>query len=313
MQIYEGSLTEQERIRPAMAPLLRMLLIGTLALWVTNQLAYATGGLGPLPILGGLCRMDIARSVVIDAAERPRPSLSGEFSLLGMEATPPNSPLSRFYRQTIFSLTKWAAFPQVNIGEFTPTREISGGNGNKRILIGTLNGTDALLKFSNPQTRSQSRVLTEARWLLFLNKFGLGPEFLGLFETPEGDYGIAMRTIAGISFPNLPNGVMLGRDFSPQPSHLHQILRTGFMLRRLGIEYAPDLQFILTPDGKAVLIDPEYFSFQVPRQPPLDPQTMPYEAEGNALRLAHLLRPHVKAKSSEPSSVLLGPNGLPLN
>ncbi|MCB0385098.1 MAG: hypothetical protein KDD43_06875, partial [Bdellovibrionales bacterium] len=63
----------------------------------------------------------------------------------------------------------------------------------------------------------------------------------------------------------------------------------------------------------AVLIDSEYYSFRIPRQPPRDPRTIPFGAEGKALRLANQLKPYVKEKSQAPSGVILGPNGQPLN
>ncbi|MCB0386753.1 MAG: hypothetical protein KDD43_15270, partial [Bdellovibrionales bacterium] len=216
--------------------LLATFLILSIAWWGTPRSAQATGEVPKLILPGSLCRLEVSQSAKLELPGSSRPSLKSEFSILGMERTPIHSPMAKFYRQVIFALSGWASFPQVDLTEFTPTRKITGGKGNKEMLVGELQGAEALLKVSNPQTRSQNQVLAEARWLMFLNKFGLGPEFLGLFETPEGDYGIAMRTVEGVSFPNLPRGVELGRDFSPQPSHLKQILQTGFLLRALGIE-----------------------------------------------------------------------------
>lgn len=96
--------------------------------------------------------------------------------------------------------------------------------------------------------------LNEGEWLRVLNRLGLGPRLIGRARIQEQEAWV-MEYIRGTNtqFPlAAPAQVRL------TPSLIGQMRAQVDLLYREGI-WPLDLQFLLTPDGRAVLMDPELF------------------------------------------------------
>ncbi|NQZ02864.1 MAG: hypothetical protein HRT45_19545 [Bdellovibrionales bacterium] len=87
-------------------------------------------------------------------------------------------------------------------------------------------------------------------------------------------YGVTTDVIDGQRHYVIVNEFVEGEHFSPlintlntrvTPSMIEDIRIAGARLEAAGIQVS-DPQFRLTPDGRAVLIDPEYFTFGTPGQ-----------------------------------------------
>jgi predicted Ser/Thr protein kinase len=192
-----------------------------------------------------------------------------------------------FYKNLIFGLKSESQFPLVAESELKIQSQLNvGGRGNKNILMGTYRNKKIIVKVSDSSMRSEETVFNEARWLMFLNKFDLGPEFYGLHRTANGDLALVMEYIEGEAFSLSSSQVQIPIT----KSMIFYIRKTAFSLKNLGIAYAPDLQFILTKDGRAQIIDVEYFQWNIPLNPPFDPKIMPYEPLQNAEVLIEKLR-----------------------
>ena len=156
-----------------------------------------------------------------------------------------------------------------------------GGLGNAGVFRGALNGRQVVVKVSDPVARTERDVLNEARMTMVLNRIGLGAEFHGMVELPDGGIGLVIDYVEGIALPFrrstlVPTGYLMR-------SHAREILNAGELIDRAGIRYAPDMQFILTPQGRAVLVDPEFFHFEVPATRTLE---LPHHPVGNARALS---------------------------
>jgi predicted Ser/Thr protein kinase len=199
----------------------------------------------------------------------------------------PNLQTRDFYKNLIFGLKSESQFPSVHESELQIQAQLNvGGRGNKNILLATYHTHQVIVKISDPSMRSEENVLNEARWLMFLNKFNLGPEFYGLRRTTQGELAIVMQFIDGEAFSLSSSQVKIPIT----KLMIFDIRKTGFNLKNLGIAYAPDLQFMLTKEGHAQIIDVEYFRWSVPLLPPFDPKVMPYDPVQNTEALIEKLR-----------------------
>ncbi|MGE4106981.1 MAG: hypothetical protein AB7F66_07170 [Bacteriovoracia bacterium] len=190
---------------------------------------------------------------------------------------------------TIDGLRNFNDFPTIHPTEIVDSRALPdlGGIGNKEVREASYQGKKVFVKVMDPATRTESRALNEARMTMMLNKFGLGPEFKGIMRTESGDLAIVTELIdKAVAFkPQRPDA--LPENFVVKASHLQEIREAGQRLEAAGIRYTPDMQFMLTPDGHAVLIDCEYFAREIPANPPTD---LPYDPVKNTEFIADRLR-----------------------
>ncbi len=208
-------------------------------------------------------------------------------SLQGKAKLTPESGEFLYEKQRILLLTAEEKFPQVAWEDLgISSLENRGGLGNAGVGEGKLNGKRVIVKANDPVNRNPAVMLNEARWYLLLNKLGQGPEFMGLTRTPQGNLAVVMEFIEGVHFP-AGGKVKDTPTFPILDSHIDDVLRLGKLLSAIGAEYTPDMQFRLTPDGRSVLIDPEFFQFTKPRIPPFD---LPYNPKDNTEAIARVLR-----------------------
>jgi hypothetical protein len=194
-----------------------------------------------------------------------------------------------YFKSMIFNLREESQFPSVGENELTElTRVETGGRGNKGTFTARFGEKTVFIKITDPKKRSEGQILNEARWLLFLNKVNLCPEFFGLVRTQQGDLGLVMEALSGepLSESNLPSNNPLTQQT------LNDISSNSKMLHDLGVSYTPDMQYMSDHQGRATLIDPEFYSWQVPLFPPLDPDLVPYHPIENGQRLIDLIQKH---------------------
>jgi hypothetical protein len=235
-------------------------------------------------------------------------------AVLGKDKLTPDSPNFRYVAGLVAQMRKPNQLPSVGWSALQAVeRRRADGKGNGGILQAKLNGRAVIVKLFSPEKRSEKFFVNEARWLLILNKIGLGPEFYGVTQGPNGEMGLVMDRIEGQAFP-VRERHSFRPDFSIQLRMLQDILNTGLLLAKAGLQYTPDIQFILTPEGRAILIDPEFFAEKVPLNPPLDPAIMPYDPIFNTRSIAGALAELAKAprrvqETSQSNETVL-PSGL---
>ncbi len=205
--------------------------------------------------------------------------LSGPALYVGSQNLKPYSMEFRTICSDIDALREWNQFPLLNDSDFTAFEDVpaAGGMGNKGIFRAKYNGRSVIIKFS---ARSQELILNEARWLMKLNKAGRGAEFIGLYEANSA-YGIVVEEHAGepLSVARTPTRTRVTREM------INDVLATGRLLHLMGVQYAPDMQFMLS-EGRAYLIDPEYFSMRTPMVATIEGEFNPLQ---NAENLAQIL------------------------
>lgn len=208
--------------------------------------------------------------------------LMNKLDLIGNDHLKPNDPLFKFYQERIRKIKAWGQLPKINNDEIIYLYNLpNDGRGNKAMKVVKYRGQLALLKILNEKTRgSNLGLVRSARVLMELNKLGQGAEFFGAFEDANGEQGILVEYVQGAKVPQSNNNT---DDLKFQSKHEANILITGQLLQVLGYTYTPDMQFILSPDGRAALIDPEYFYIQKPQQLPFPEETMPGNPMQNAI------------------------------
>ncbi|MEO0337485.1 MAG: hypothetical protein AAF202_13910, partial [Pseudomonadota bacterium] len=147
------------------------------------------------------------------------------------------------------------------------------GQGTSRVEIGELDGETVFLKTSSVvvgdnregiRVRAEPQVINESRMSQLLEELGLGPRHYGVTtDIVDGQrrYVFVNEYVEGEHFSRLMRHV----DLQVTPSMIADIRIAGQRLLAAGIDVR-DPQFRLTPDGRAVLIDPEYFTFGTPGQ-----------------------------------------------
>lgn len=226
---------------------------------------------------------DFLKTISVIDFEGKNEEIEVHSSIAGMSNVKPNSPLYSYYKKMIVDLKMENQFPIIRDTDLLLLEQLNnGGLGNKKIFIALFNGRKAIVKVSNERTRPESRVINEAKWLLLLNKLGFAAEFFGLYRNSEGDFGIVTQFINGEVFSDAKTP---SDDIVIRQAMFYDISNLGKILNKIGAKYAPDMQFILTADGRAILIDPEYFSWEIPTIPPLDPKLVPFNPLENTQRL----------------------------
>lgn len=109
----------------------------------------------------------------------------------------------------------------------------------------------------------QDKVESETFFIKLLSDLNMGPKVLG-FVKIEGRFGVAMERIrspaymqmGAVGFLGGPrfqiNSVQTGKTIAEVTRNIH-------ILTDLEI-YLSDFQMLITPEGRAVIIDPEYFT-----------------------------------------------------
>jgi hypothetical protein len=212
---------------------------------------------------------------------------------LGMEWLAHDSQAFQVLKNEISNLREWSHFPEVSPSQIGRMERLSvGGLGNDGVFRAKLlDGRDVIVKISSPTARTEGDLLAEARNTLILNKLGVGAEFHGVIRFGDGRYGLVNEFIEGVAFPIAPNR-SLPPGFRFAESMATEMEQTGILIARAGYRYAPDFQFMLTPRGRAVLIDPEFFRFEVPARPIVRGQNgaLPHQAVANGIDQANVLR-----------------------
>lgn len=202
-----------------------------------------------------------------------------------------------FLKDTIFKKRSVIDFYQIDPSEFKNLVEMkTNGKGNLSIHTGIFRGQKVVIKISNPQMRPESQVINEAKWLMFLGQLGIGPKFFGIYRNKEGFLVLVMEFIEGQSIN------MSTQDFSQvnvNTTTLKRIEEIAEILRDLGVKYAPDIQFMVTPSGQLKMIDPEYFSWEIPRTFLLDPNQMPYNIWSNCKQIYQNIQSYLMKKPKE--------------
>lgn len=147
------------------------------------------------------------------------------------------------------------------------TDGIRGGTGYQKIEKGELNGKAVFIKTSRAKVnsentiRSTAEVVNEGRMAALLERLGIGPKYHGTTvevdpQTRQQHYVTVTEYLDGEAFSG--NETMLKTVITQ--SMIDDIRKSGHLLNEAGIE-PNDIQFQLTRDGRAVLIDPEMFDF----------------------------------------------------
>jgi hypothetical protein len=231
-------------------------------------------------------------------------------SLVGREQVPPHSQMFRYLLAEIQRIRSLRDLPPIPYEDFSLLKPIpgAGGNGNKAVLEGSLHDARVALKVLDRAKRSESALIREALWLITLNKLGLGVEFRGVTHTPEGDPALVLEYLDGVKVPLSP-GHRFPPGFQVTPGMLREILAAGRLLQAAGIRYTRDLQFMLTRDGHARIIDPEFFSWSIPAD---HPPGVPFSPLEISRRIASSLSPLVRrsmpdARDEDPPQGILYP------
>ncbi len=108
---------------------------------------------------------------------------------------------------------------------------------------------------------SRPTPINEYQWLTYLNSLGLGPKVFGVTKL-NGKWAVVMEKVEGY-----PTQAIVFKTSGPPKFKLTQamvddIRNAARILETNGVVGVPDFQFILTPEGRAVLIDPEWYFFQ---------------------------------------------------
>lgn len=219
--------------------------------------------------------------------------------LRGIEQLAPGSQALRYFSSEISNLRSWNKFPRIEPSELGTLQKLdAGGLGNSGVFKAELGSETVFIKISSTQTRTEGDVLAEARNIMLLNKVGLCPEFKGLIRLDETRYGIVTAFEDGVAFPPRP-GYALPADLNLTEKMATDIESAGKLVSAVGLGYAPDMQFMLTRDGRATLIDPEYFKSKFPLEAKLD---LPHEPIHNAKILAADLRREIAHRRTRPVS-----------
>ena len=223
-------------------------------------------------------------------------------ALKGMADVAPGSSDFAYYRVEIDKLTAFHQFPRVDPKDLRQTETAHmGGMGNKHMIVAELGGEKVIVKVTEPLNRDPAMVLQEMRRFLLLNKMGLGPELKGMVVLDSGDVGIVTTFVPGITWP-LRRNETIPPGFEVKATAVEDIRRAGEKLRDAGFAYAPDIQFRITPEGRAVLIDPEFFEYSVPANPRFN---LPYDPIWNTRVLAKQLEAEVGKKRERFQGLIL--------
>lgn len=223
-------------------------------------------------------------SGAIEESKRDLATLEQGF--LGKEKLDPTSETFKFLRDRILRKVKDVSdLPQIPHGKLTDLSALkdAGGLGNSGILKAMLNGRSVVIK------KAPRELVKESRWFMVMNKMGLGPEFHGITILEDGTPGIVTEFLDGAPFSYNSDASKL-QEIELTAKMERQVRATGTLLHQAGITYAPDLQFMLTRDGRAVVIDPEYFELAPPLVPKIGAPGDPRQnAKITADRLAQLM------------------------
>ena len=148
--------------------------------------------------------------------------------------------------EAVMSVQDPKLIPNLNLLEFSDFRNTSTGE---------VNGRQLFFKKGFP-----SQLLYEAKMSLILNRLGVGAKVAGVIQ--DGDELIlATEFVPGqLVRANRSRRVFYLSDI--KQSHLDDVHKTISTLLEAGFVNAYDLQFIFSPSGRAVLIDPELFAFR---------------------------------------------------
>jgi len=203
------------------------------------------------------------------------PLTTSQFQV-GRENLSPTDPLFRFLKGEIEAMRTEAKFPKVDWNQIAITEQIAnGGRGNLAVYKGQWGNRTVAIKVIDPQMRSDSALLREARVLMELNKVNQGIEFLGITRTPEGQLAMVTTFEDGFavslrrqSYSDIKNKIPVTRAM------VVEVAALGKLLADLGYVYTADMQLLLTKSGRALLIDVEFFLKSIPLTDPL-PTIMP--------------------------------------
>jgi hypothetical protein len=195
-----------------------------------------------------------------------RPSGSGEAPSNKARALLPQNtfdrPLSSFENADLNNLSNAVTYRK---GTPEYKARFDGGSGHVAVVTGELNGVPVFLKVvdAGPQRatglRRTENVLDELRMNQAMSDLGVGPRSFGYTVGPDGRYRVATELLEGRTI-NLNQG--LQADLTPRVRQ--QITDLQNRLERLGFRNETDPQFMITNDGRVLVIDTEFWTFNRP-------------------------------------------------
>lgn len=144
------------------------------------------------------------------------------------------------------------------------------GMGTEKILRASRNGREYFVKVSKARVdrqglplRTLEDILNEASWANGLNSyFGLGPKFYGV-TIYEGRYALIFDWSQGFHLHEGLHGAPFRLIESDKQKIIHEMTNTVKTLIDADVDPI-DIQFRLSDEGKAILIDTESFRFVDP-------------------------------------------------
>jgi len=217
-------------------------------------------------------------------------------SLVGKEDLSHDIRLLKFIVNQIRNLRKATDFPQI---EWAALENLSlltgaGGKGNAGIYKAVHQNKHVAIKVLNLSTRSsESGMVREAKTLLQLNKLNLGVEFIGFTRTPKGELALVTQFLSGTSVSmHQDSHHEAGNQAKITSQTLSDVLTTAKGLIFLGYQITIDMQFMITNEGRALLIDPEFFYLHRPKSLPMN-LSFPVTPYASAQLIERGLSPYV--------------------
>ncbi len=180
-------------------------------------------------------------------------------------------------RERASSVDSYDELPRVDMTQFSEDRSlltsgVRSGTGYEQLETATRNGQRVCIKTSRATVgeadvraaRNAAEVVNEGRMAVLLHRLEIGPRYHGTTiernpRTNRDHYVTVTDFVEGKAF----TGDEWDLDIPVTQTMIDDVRRAGQRLDAAGIE-PNDVQFQLTPDGRAVLIDPEMFEFDTP-------------------------------------------------
>jgi hypothetical protein len=260
----------------------------------------------------------------------PTPAQLEAAQLFGKQHLMPDSPEFAAIKDKILALTSHRDLPVIDFRRLTNLAKFTPGFGEAqndyhRVFRAKLDGVREVVIKTIPlghfdripgrgltnydPTRLSDTHLNELKSLLLLNKLNLAPELFGLTHlnaqaagkiaahSTKGELAFVSEYVPGKSLPLHriePEEKLRRMNITSQT--IEDIRNTGELMQKAGYTTATDLQFLIKADGRAELIDPEFFDHpQLARDPDDARQLTPPESPtARAQKYIEQLRPFVR-------------------
>lgn len=156
--------------------------------------------------------------------------------------------------------TQITEFPEVSVMRLQSIKplKLQEGDGNNGLREAVLDGKKVFIKIP---TRNEVRQMAHSA---NLDEIGIGPKFYGWTRLEDGQLGLVYEHFEGVKvsryFKEWPKEIPL------TPELVKNVRAVGRKLAEAGYKHVEDLQFMINAQGEVRVIDPEMFSYEVPRQ-----------------------------------------------